>query len=107
MAGAPAFRPPLQHIDEMQSVAKRQESAKRTQKAAKGALGEEADRKQRAGVEDIRPGADEMRRDGGVERFSLRDARTQVDRERSEAEDEPQRNIFSEPQILLHRFRRA
>src|SRR5262249_19090854 len=106
MARAPAFRAALQHIDKVQSVAKRQDAAKRAQEAAEGALGEEADHKQRAGVEDIRPCADEMRRDGGVKRFYLGEAQTRVDRDRGEAEDEPQRNVFSEPQILLHRFRR-
>ena len=97
---------PLQQIDEMQSVGERQDATKRTQKAAIGTLGEEANHKHRARVKDIRPGAGEMRRDGGIERFYLRDARPRIDRERGEAEDERRRNILSKPQILLHRFRR-
>src|SRR5579862_3342427 len=101
MAAAATFGAPLQQIDEMQSAGKRQHAAKRTQEAAIGTLGEEADHKQRACVKDIRPGAGEMRRDGGVERFQLRDARSLIERERGEAEDERGRNIFSKPQILL------
>ncbi len=106
MAGAPAFRAPLQQIDEMQSVGKRQNAAERTKKAAIGTLGEEANHKQRARVKDIRPRAGEMRRDGGVERFHFRDARPHLDRERGKAEDERRRNILSKPQISLHGFRR-
>ena len=48
MAGTAAFGAPLQQIDEMQSVGERQDAAKRTQKAAIGALGEEANHQQRA-----------------------------------------------------------
>src|SRR6202046_4365783 len=90
----------------MQSVGERQDPAQRTQKAAIGTLGEETDHEQRARVKDVRPGAGEMRRDGGVERFHLRDARPYMDRERGETEDERRRNILSKPQILLHRFSR-
>src|ERR1700728_1279002 len=89
----------------MQSVGERQDPAQRTQKAAIGTLGEETDHEQRARVKDIRPGAGEMRRDGCVERFHLRDARPYIDRERGEAEDERRRNILSQPQIFLQRFR--
>src|ERR1700761_2434953 len=52
MARAPAFGAPLQHIDEMQSVGERQHAAQRTQKAAVGTLGEEADHQQYAGIKD-------------------------------------------------------
>src|SRR3984885_2905462 len=106
MARTPSFGAPLQQIEEMQSVGERQYPAQRTQKAAIGTLGEETDHEQRARVKDVRPGAGEMRRDGGVERFHLRNARPHIDRERGETEDERRRNILSKPQILLHRFSR-
>ena len=88
MARTATFGTPLQQIDEMQSAGERQDAAQRTQKAAISALSEEADHKQRAGVKDIRPRAGEMRRDGGVERFHLCDARPYIDRERGQTEDE-------------------
>src|SRR5262249_23643932 len=78
----------------------------RTQKSAVGTLGEKPNDKQRARVKHIRPGAGEMRGDGGVERFHLRDARPHIDRECGEAENERRRNILSKPQVLLHRFTR-
>ncbi len=99
MARTATLGTPLQQIDEMQSVGERQDAAKRTQKAAIGTLGEQANHKQRARVKDIRPRAGEMRRDGGVERFHLRDARPHIGGERGEAEDERrQKTYFPSPQ---------
>ena len=75
MARTATLGTPLQQIDEMQSVGECEDAAKRTQKAAIGTLGEEANHKQRARVKNIRPRAGEMRSDGVVERFYFRDAR--------------------------------
>src|ERR1700761_56899 len=102
MAGTPAFGAPLQQIDKMQSVGECEDASQRTQKAAKGPLREEADHKQRTRVKHIRPWAGKMRRDDGVERLHLRDARAHINGERSEDEDDRRRNILSKPQVVLH-----
>src|SRR6188768_115042 len=70
-ARAAAFGATAQPVEQMEAVERRQHAAERTEEAAIGALGEQADRQQRAGVEDVRPGARELRRDRGLERLDL------------------------------------
>ena len=55
----------------MEAVEGREHAAERTEEAAIGALGEEAEAEQRAGIDDVRPGALEFRGDRGLERLDL------------------------------------
>src|SRR5262245_9966224 len=71
VTGAAAFRTALEQIEQVQPVERGEHTAERTKEAAIGALGEKPDRQERAGIEEIRPGARELRGDRGLEWLDL------------------------------------
>src|SRR5258708_3573075 len=107
MARIAAFRTALEKVDQVHPVEGRQHAAKRTQETAIGALGEQPDGQQRAGIEHIRPGAGELRGDRGLERLDLGSGARSVDPAQHQGEHRGSRDVLAHPQALLQRSRRV
>ena len=103
MAGAAAFGAALEQIEEVQPVERRQYSTERAEKAAIGTLGKEPDCQERAGIDEIRPGARELRGDRGLERLDLDGGARGVDLGHHQQQHDAGGDVLAHPQPLLER----